>query len=144
MIEKNTIETFEDVINESSFIKNIKRMFIMKQTETYKIKKINIEYGENIKSFKINIEKDTTRYFIDYKIKMRTKKSKVNGKNCKKRKLNIYNNSIENKEADKKNDIHAENFDSSKPDFNNIKIGSPNQNISTNNGVKHENNSTIK
>ena len=30
MIENDSIETFEDVINEDSFLKNIKRMFIMK------------------------------------------------------------------------------------------------------------------
>ena len=43
MIKKDTIETFEDVINEDLFLKNIKRMFIMKQMKTHKIKKINIE-----------------------------------------------------------------------------------------------------
>jgi hypothetical protein len=59
MIEKDSIETSEDVINEDLFLKNIKRMFIMKQMETYRIKKVNIEYDENIKAFKINIEKDT-------------------------------------------------------------------------------------
>ena len=98
MIGQDNIETFEDV-NEDSYLKNIKRMFIMKQMETYKIKKTNIEYDENIKSFKTNIEKDTARYFIDYKIKWKIKKSKVNGNNYKKRKLNIYNNSIENKKS---------------------------------------------
>ena len=114
--------------------------------ETYKTKKINIEYDKNIKSFKINIEKDTARYFIGYKIKRRIKKPRVNSNNCKKRKLlhNNNNNSIENKKVDKKNDIHADNFDSSKPDFDNIKISSPIQNISTNNEDNHENNSTIK
>ena len=54
MIEKGSIETFKDVINEDSLLKNIKRMFIMKKMETYKIIKINIEYDEIIKSFKIN------------------------------------------------------------------------------------------
>ena len=39
MIEKDNIEHFEIVINEDSFLKNIMRMFIMKQMETYKIKK---------------------------------------------------------------------------------------------------------
>ena len=133
MLGKDTIKTFEDVINEDSFLKNIKRMFIMKQMETYKIKKINIEYDENIKSFKMNIQKGTARYFIDYKIKSRIKKVQANGNNCKKRKLNNNNNSIENKKVDKKNDIHVDNFDSSKHDSNDIKISSPTQNILTNN-----------
>ena len=71
-------------------------------------------------TLKINIKKNTARYFIDYKIKRKIKK------------------------VDTKNDIHADNFDPSKPDFNNIKISSPIQNILTNNKNKHENNSTIK
>ena len=49
MIEKDSTEAFEDVINEDSFLRNIKRMFIMKQMETYKIKKINIECDEDTK-----------------------------------------------------------------------------------------------
>ena len=51
---------------------------------------------------------------------------------------------VENKNQIKKNDIHVDNFDSSKHNFNDIKISSPVQNISTNNKDNYENSSTIK
>jgi hypothetical protein len=39
MIDKDSIETFEDVINENLFLKNVKRMFIVNSMKTYKLKK---------------------------------------------------------------------------------------------------------
>ncbi|KAI8329486.1 hypothetical protein BC941DRAFT_27741 [Chlamydoabsidia padenii] len=78
---------FEDIIYDDLFLKNIKRMFIMKKMEQYDIKKINIEFDEITKSFKINIMKNKTDiYYIDYKIKRRKKKQKYKD-NIKKRRL---------------------------------------------------------
>ncbi len=94
----------EDVIYEDSFLKNIKRMFIMKQMENHNIKKFTIEYDENTKSFKMYlINDDANIYYIDYKIKRRKKKQIYNN-NVKKRRLennklimieneNVYDNS---------------------------------------------------
>ncbi|CAO3648689.1 unnamed protein product, partial [Cunninghamella blakesleeana] len=78
--------TLEDIINNETFIKNIKRMFIIKQIETYSIEKITIEFDKNIKSFKINLEKNKEKYYLDYKIKRRRKKQKGNT-SIKKRKI---------------------------------------------------------
>ncbi len=90
----------ENIIYDDSFLKNIKRVFIKKQMEEHNIKKIIIEYDENIKTFKINIEKDTAIYYVDYKIKRRVKK--VNNYSCKKRKLNNNDNENNSINQDKK------------------------------------------
>ena len=36
------MKTFEELIEQNDFIKNIKRMFIMKMTEKYDIEKVSI------------------------------------------------------------------------------------------------------
>lgn len=52
------INVFEDLINEYTFIKNIKRMFLTKKMEELNIEEVNIKFDTNTKSFKINIQKD--------------------------------------------------------------------------------------
>jgi hypothetical protein len=52
------METFEELIEKSDFIKNIKRTYITKVIENYNIEKVNIVYNNNIKSFEINFIKN--------------------------------------------------------------------------------------
>ena len=70
------IETFKKLIEQNNdFIKNIKRMFIMKVIEKYDIKKVSIVYNDNTKSFEINLIKDNNIHFFKYKVKRRRTRS---------------------------------------------------------------------
>lgn len=96
------VDNFEKIINEDSFLKNIKRMFIMKQIEQLHIKEVVINFDNSTKSFKITINKDDKNiYQKEYKIKRRNKKSKLkDDRHCKKRKIN-------NKFEDNDKHIHS-------------------------------------
>lgn len=84
------MDNFEKIINEDSFLKNIKRMFIMKQIEYLHIKEVVINFDNSTKSLKIIINKDDKNiYQKEYKIKRKNKKSKLkDDRHCKKRKIN--------------------------------------------------------
>jgi hypothetical protein len=69
------METFEQLIEKSEFIKNIKRMYLMKVIESYDIEKVNIIYNNTTKSFEINLIKDNRPHFFKYKVKRRRNKS---------------------------------------------------------------------
>jgi hypothetical protein len=85
------METFEELIEKSDFIKNIKRMYITKVIENYNIEKVNIVYNNNIKSFEINFIKNENPYYIKYKIKRRRNQSTPK-LNKKAKKVNINDN----------------------------------------------------
>jgi hypothetical protein len=87
----NKMETFEELIEKSDFIKNIKRMYITKVIENYNIEKVNIVYNNNIKSFEINFIKNENPYYIKYKIKRRRNQSTPK-LNKKAKKVNINDN----------------------------------------------------
>lgn len=122
------MDNFQVIIENDHFIKDLKRMFITKQMEVHNIKQVFIEYNDDSKSFHFNIIKDDHhKYNYNYKIKRRKVKQKENNK-VKKRKLNNENT----RELNKNNNVDVEYFDSSKHDFNEIKISSPTQNTPTN------------
>lgn len=82
------MDKFEDIINEESFSKNIKRMFLIKKMEELNIKQAVINFDAITKSFKIHIRKDDQNiYEQEYKIKRRNRKSSsYNVNNNKKKK----------------------------------------------------------
>ncbi|CAO3657034.1 unnamed protein product [Mucor hiemalis] len=144
-MNRNMKIDIEDVIYNESFLKNIKRMFITKQMEEHGIKRFTIVYDENIKSFKINLEKDTAMYYIDYMVKRRIKKSNTKNDKCKKRKLNNSNDDKKSKDINnEKKEASVDDFDSSEHNFDN-KMSSPTQNTSNNNNnVNNIDNSNMK
>ncbi|KAI9299614.1 hypothetical protein BJ944DRAFT_245029 [Cunninghamella echinulata] len=111
MDELDNFIDIEDLINEESFMKNIKRMFIMRKMEEYKINNININFDNNTKSFKIYIEKENENYYLDYKVKRRIRNNDKS--NSKKRKIvnNIVKDGINKRNENINVDNNIDDFD---------------------------------
>ena len=105
---------FDNVVNNDSFFKNIKRMFIIKQMEIHNIKSFNITFDNNIKKFKFELIKDDqNKLQYDYKIKRNKKRDKENMKQNKKIKLNNdYIKVKEDKKGDEKDKKYCNSFKS--------------------------------
>lgn len=89
------MDNFENYINNDSFLKNIKRMFITKQMELYNIKQFTINFDNETKTFNFKIIKDDKNdYEHQYKIKRRKERVKENKNTRKKLKIkeDDYNN----------------------------------------------------
>lgn len=100
--------------------------------EELNIKQVVINFDDITKSFKINIRKDDQNiYEQEYKIKRRNRKSSsYNGNNNKKRKID---HKVDNNE----------HIDSSKHDFNGIKISFPPQYVQNKNKEDNINNDGV-
>lgn len=109
------MERFEELIDHESFIKNIKRMYIMKVIELHDIEKVHIVYNSDTKSFEINLIKDSTPYFFKYKVKRRRVRStspKISKKSKNKSVESIKENSNQNnKKVNKENKSSSGNSD---------------------------------
>lgn len=88
MDEMDNNYVFEEIIENESFIKNLKRMFITKQMEIHNIHEVIIKFDKETSSFNFNIIKDKKGYGYEYKIRRR--KKKIYTKN--KEKIENYNN----------------------------------------------------
>lgn len=73
------MDNLQNIIEEDSFLKNIKRMFITKQMELYNIKQFKIEFDNYTKTFNFQIVKDENNKFeYEYKVKRRKRRDKEN------------------------------------------------------------------
>lgn len=71
------MDNFQTILESDSFIKNIKRMFIVKQMELYNVSEIKIKFDNNITTFKFEIIKDeNNKYYHEYSIKRRKNEAK--------------------------------------------------------------------
>lgn len=115
------MDNFEKIINKDSFLKNIKRLFIVKQMEQLNIRQVLINFDDITKTFKFELKKDDTNVYIqEYKVKRGKKRE--NDNNIKYKKVKIDNNQNET------NNIEYDN--SSKHDFD-PKISPPSCHIIT-------------
>lgn len=78
MDEMDNNNIFEEIIENESFIKNLKRMFITKQMEIHNINEVIIKFDKENSSFNFNMIKDEKKYEYKYEIKRRKKKKKAN------------------------------------------------------------------
>lgn len=83
MDEMDNNNIFEEIIENESFIKNLKRMFITKQMEIHNINEVIIKFDKEIPSFNFYIIKDEKKYEYKYKIKRRKKKTNGDKKDIK-------------------------------------------------------------
>lgn len=143
------MENLNKVLDSNEFIKNIKRMFIMKVIEEHNIEKVNIIFNSNTKSFEIKILKDENINFFKYKVKRRRSKSEIN----KNKKLKNYEES-DNDPSKSKDDSSMNNSNKSKDNIenkedmniNNSKNNKDNNDIDSNNtkyNIKNKENKTV-
>lgn len=133
------MEDLNKLLDSNEFIKNIKRMFLMKVIEEHNIEKVDITFNSDIKSFEIKIVKDENTNFFKYKVKRRRSKSKI--KENKKLKLKNYEESENDTGKSKDNIEKKEDMNT-----NNSKKNKDNNDINSNNtkdNIKNKENKTI-
>lgn len=102
-----------NLFNNSDFVKNLKRMFIVKEIESKNIKTFIINYDETTKTICFEMDSHENNYEYKYKIKRRNRKNGINGKSKKVR--------INKKDINKKDD-ETDNIIAEKINNNNLNI----------------------